>query len=278
MTLEEYKTKIRTIARSLEISEPITEAVIDLIRPHIELFRHEGGTAGQFGGNPALPDDVPWPVDGEFPGSPEEPVPFAASINCSQLPLDILDIDLPRDGQLLFFSTLDFDDQLGSIVHVPAHATARERHAPEDTYPAPMHSSTLGARVGWSYPYEGPILEDLYRQSSEDHPYHHEDFQRLIKEGPMPDECLIQIGGYFEAPQGHPLWMVEGAPEDWVVLAKITVRDGFRSNTEEEASEYWRNDDADPDGNECCFFYTIRTTDLAGRHFDRAATFLQEFN
>lgn len=262
MTLEEYVTSIRAVALSRNISDPVTEAVIGLVRPHIELFQQEGGTAGQFGGNPALPPDVPWPTLSAYQGQPSEPVAFAASVQCSQLPLDGIDIDVPRNGQLLFFSALDHDDDRGSMVYVPADANAVERSAPEGMSYGPMPASALGVRVGWSTPLGDPMLTDLANQSREDHPYRQADFRYLLWHAPAPGEHLIQIGGNVATEEEHPLWLVEQPYRDWTTLAEFTVEPGFRSGT---------------DGNGCYFFYSIRKADLTNRRFDRVETWLIDY-
>jgi hypothetical protein len=56
----------------------------------------EGAPAGQRGGLPRLPVDMPWPA------SPSGPLPFVASLDCAAVPR-VDDLALPADGSLLFF-------------------------------------------------------------------------------------------------------------------------------------------------------------------------------
>ena len=73
----------------------------------------------------------------------DEPIPFVASIDCGALPPGALDIALPADGCLLFFTDYDdFNAGDSRVIYVPEGTPTAERAAryPEDTYGRfPLH-------------------------------------------------------------------------------------------------------------------------------------------
>ncbi|WP_190111151.1 YwqG family protein [Streptomyces cinnamoneus] len=122
----------------------VAERWIALLRPAARLVpvpepRPEDVVVGRLGGLPALPEGMEWPVwEGHGPLS------FIASVDCGALPAGALDIPLPADGTLAFFS---FDGQIDDceafvcvddpatwagtrVVHIPAGAAVTERPLP----------------------------------------------------------------------------------------------------------------------------------------------------
>ncbi|WP_159106795.1 hypothetical protein [Streptomyces rishiriensis] len=74
---------------------------------------------GRFGGPLLLPPDTPDPAH-----------PFVASIDLAALPADATDLPLPPAGHLLLFAfpeTADYDETLGSVIHVPVGTAVTER-------------------------------------------------------------------------------------------------------------------------------------------------------
>ncbi|MEU8789300.1 DUF1963 domain-containing protein [Streptomyces sp. NPDC048643] len=79
--------------------------------------------AGRTGGLPPLPE-------GAERGRQADP--FVLVVDCAALPRDYLDIDLPPDGQLLFFTTFEYEPEDSAVLHVPAGVPSAERPLPED--------------------------------------------------------------------------------------------------------------------------------------------------
>lgn len=74
-----------------------------------------------YGGKPQFPADVPWPThDGE-------PMVFLAQIACRELPDDLWGGVGPRDGWLLFFMSVDIDENglTGSVLHISERGPER---------------------------------------------------------------------------------------------------------------------------------------------------------
>ncbi|SME89469.1 DUF1963 domain-containing protein [Streptomyces sp. Amel2xC10] len=86
--------------------------------------RENARPAGRTGGLPALPDGVGWPDGRE---------PLVLTVDCAALPRDVLDIELPADGHLLFFTDIEYPPESSMVLHVPAGAPTTER-APTYTY------------------------------------------------------------------------------------------------------------------------------------------------
>lgn len=120
---------------------------VGLLRPALSLRAlgpDESAVAAYLGGEPLLPADVQWPVwEGHGPLS------FVGAVDCGQVPVDELDISLPRAGQLVFFyfdglgdSAVVYSDP-DSVVHgtrvlyVPEDADVAPRTAPEGATPFP---------------------------------------------------------------------------------------------------------------------------------------------
>ncbi|MFD6950203.1 MULTISPECIES: hypothetical protein [unclassified Nocardiopsis] len=127
-SFEEY----RDSARRSGVPKHAIDTALRLARPQIALSPTDEGAGvlvGRYGGLPSLPPDVAWD------GAPD----FVASVDCAALPGGALDIPLPRDGQLLFFSARrDPEGAAGGVVvvHVPAGTATAERIPEEGTPPA----------------------------------------------------------------------------------------------------------------------------------------------
>ncbi len=86
-------------------------------RPCLSLVRHgelpepsreNARPAARTGGIPALPDGVNWPEVRE---------PLVLSVDCAVLPQGALDIELPAEGHLLFFTEVEYPPE-----HPPPNA------------------------------------------------------------------------------------------------------------------------------------------------------------
>ncbi|WOX07690.1 DUF1963 domain-containing protein [Streptomyces sp. N50] len=84
--------------------------------------RENARPAARTGGLPALPDGVNWPDGGE---------PLVLSVDCAALPQGVLDIELPVDGHLLFFTDIEYPPESSAVLHIPAGA-GRAEHSETD--------------------------------------------------------------------------------------------------------------------------------------------------
>ncbi|MFJ2393780.1 DUF1963 domain-containing protein [Streptomyces sp. NPDC087843] len=109
----------------------VARELAGLLRPCVLLVKYEDlpehgradlRPAGRTGGLPSLPEGVEWP-DGAGP--------FVLSVDCAALPRDCLDIELPADGALLFFTTFKYEPDDSAVLHVPAGVPTAERPLPE---------------------------------------------------------------------------------------------------------------------------------------------------
>ncbi len=135
-----YEENVMALAR-----RPIEDVLAERRSPGILLARTWPIGApppgrSHLGGLPCLPREMPWPRH----GGNDTPLHFLAQIDCSELP----DLDgaspLPRDGDLLFFASVDNellwrDCKTSRVIFVPPNArTEEERPLPPDI-----------PRIGW---------------------------------------------------------------------------------------------------------------------------------
>lgn len=264
----------KAIARDIPADD--VERWLATARPCVTLTLHgDGPVAGRLGGPLLLPADAPDPA-----------YPLIASIDLAALPTGATDLPLPADGHLLLFAYPDedfddSDDNLGSVVHVPAGATVVERDKPVGLEYDPYSETTRHVP-------EGPLMAvaDLSL------PHHHlacfpeEPRIRHLPGHPRAEELVaawdatrrdagiwgsLQIGGYSNqaavdtdpvtdavsaalgaVEAGRSDWPVSDDVSDWVLIADwhldITGLEG--------ASVHW----------------SIQREDLAARRFDRAIT------
>jgi hypothetical protein len=136
---------------------PIEDVLAERCSPGILLVRTwpigaPASGRSNLGGLPCLPRDMPWPRHGEH----DTPLHFLAQIDCRELP----DLEgaspLPRDGDLLFFASVDDqllwrDGKTSRVIFVPpALRTEEERPLPPDM-----------PRIGWPQGYSGRGRSDV---------------------------------------------------------------------------------------------------------------------
>ncbi|MBY8840476.1 YwqG family protein [Streptomyces sp. SP2-10] len=270
---------LHSLART-HLPADIAERWIGLLRPGLSL-EHAAHSdvpsppvVGRLGGLPALPGDVEWP---EWEG--HGPLSFIASVNCTALPSDALDIDLPTDGTLAFFY---FDGQLDDgrsrvdprvpesmagarVLYIPAGVAVAEREAPEGI--RPYSEVALTARMRMTAPYLWhPLVYREFASASDDHPLWDEDFREALWD---IGASVHQIGGHADPDQdevesevahgalGCPPWNDPRIQEEalrWVLLAQF--------GSDEHAGMMW--------GDLGTLYWLIRPEDLAERRFDRA--------
>ncbi|WP_326569670.1 YwqG family protein [Amycolatopsis rhabdoformis] len=156
-----WRERLAALARDRLPAEAV-EPWLGLVRPAVHLVREgDGEPVGQLGGDPALPDDVAWPVWDE-----RGPLTFIGSVDCARLPPEL--DTLPEHGTLLFFyfdGRYDEDDDLpaepedldgNQVIFVPAGTPTTERAAPVEHLAYPRRE--LHARLVGSAPDVGHVL------------------------------------------------------------------------------------------------------------------------
>jgi len=145
--------------------------------------------AARTGGFPALPDGV---------NRSDGKEPLVLSVDCAALPHGALDIELPVDGQLLFFTEIEYPPESSEVLHIPAAAVrTTERFATcqldgEDAQSRVYEPRTLYPVTGLTFDSEwqgGPQTSTL------------DGFEEAVLDlafgGPRPGVC-VRIGGYSD--------------------------------------------------------------------------------
>ena len=178
-----------------------------------ETRRADVRSAGRTGGLPALPEGVEWPNG----------APFVLTVDCAALPRDSIDIELPLDGQLLFFTTFKYEPEDSAVLHVPPGVPTTddplskdlddheaEPYEPRTLYPLPG----LSIDHDW---YSAPATAHFADGGTD----HHEVLDRFVEavvngvqDGPPPN-AVAQIGGFSNQ------WQVPPDQDGLVLLAQI---------------------------------------------------------
>jgi hypothetical protein len=239
--MDELQT-YREAARNRSVPEPVIDWWLQLAQRQAGLHKHGGGpVVGHFGGNPSLPADVEWPVDHHC--GKDNPIPFVASIDCGALPPGALDIAVPEDGCLLFFTDYDdFNAGDSRVIYVPEGTPTAERAAPTDTYGRfPLHYAPH-----WGLPDDDDLSVSSFGPDS---PYHQHNLGGLTWDlGWGPDVAAMTLGGYVSKIQDNPL-----PDESWVLLAETSVGEDTFGEPRGIAVIHW----------------IIPQEDLAEKRFDR---------
>lgn len=120
---------VHETAAEYDVPGPVAQEFMSRFRPCLYLVPHKEvppsrrenvRSAARTGGLPALPDGVDWP---------EGRAPLVLSVDCAALPHDVLDIELPADGHLLFFTEIEYPPESSVVLHIPAGARTTERAA-----------------------------------------------------------------------------------------------------------------------------------------------------
>ncbi|WP_198545915.1 YwqG family protein [Actinacidiphila yeochonensis] len=261
------------------------ERWLSLLRPAACLEKATGSdpVVGQLGGTPRLPAGTDWPVwEGHGPLS------FVASVDCAGLAvgaLDIaLDIALPSDGTLLFFS---FDGQVDDgealvlpddpetrpgarVLFVPAGEATEERTAPEGLPPYPRVPLTARVRVTAPDP-SHPLIQRTFGPDARfgrAHPVVAEEFLDAL--WALRDGTGHQIGGHADPVQNpvelevaHALLGGRVAWDDPRLLAEANrLLPLAQIDSDGDAGMLW--------GDVGTLYWLIRPEDLAERRFDEA--------
>ncbi|MEF9903953.1 DUF1963 domain-containing protein [Streptomyces sp. P9-A2] len=126
-----YTDEFRVFARRHGVSDDSITRIMWMMQPSVHLrildpseVGPDDLVVGHTGGLPELPEDVPW--DGDV---------YVAGLDLAAIPEQPLDLGLPREGQLLFFTNRGYDDEEPApVVHVPAGTVTAVRPAPSGAY------------------------------------------------------------------------------------------------------------------------------------------------
>jgi hypothetical protein len=186
---------------------PVAQELMARARPCLYLVLHKevpasrrenARPAARTGGLPALPEGVDWPEGRE---------PLVLSVDCAALPHDVLDIELPTDGRLLFFTEIEYPPESSVVLHIPAGARTTERSA---TYA--FHGEAMQVRVyepRTLYPVAGLTLDSGWEGGPQTCAFLDGDgaeevldsFEEAVLDmafgGHRPGAC-VQIGGFSD--------------------------------------------------------------------------------
>ncbi|MFF7645225.1 DUF1963 domain-containing protein [Streptomyces canus] len=108
---------------------PVAQELLAGARPCLHLVpfqsltpaqQEEARPAARTGGLPCLPYGADWPDGLE---------PLVLTVDCAALPHEALDIELPSDGSLLFFTEIEYEPESSVVLHVPGGVRTTERSA-----------------------------------------------------------------------------------------------------------------------------------------------------
>lgn len=234
--------------RAAALLKDMTDEAIDrwlgLARPILRLGQDGSGpVVGHFGGLPALPASVAWPDD----------TVHLASLDLASLPREAIDLALPDDGTLIFFTQTYSVPTVGQVIHVPAGTPVTEAPPPDGTQSV-YDRVTLRVTPDWSLP-ESPSNSLAYRSEHHDD----EDVYRSVvwslgDDGRTEDDVAV-LGGFGVSNSGGLGVPVKSETE--VLLAEFFL-------TEDMVGDDFETDYA-------TLFYVITRDDLAAHRFDRVS-------
>jgi hypothetical protein len=206
------------------VPAPVARELMAGTRPCLYLVQHKevpeslrdnARAAARTGGLPALPDGVDWPEGRE---------PLVLSVDCSALPHDVLDIELPADGDLLFFTEISYPPESSAALHVPAGAPTTERAASYEFNGEAMEARVYEPRK--LYPVPGLTLDSDWQGGPRTSEFLDgdgaedalESFEEAVRDlafgGRRPGAC-VQIGGFSDP------WDMAPDEGDLVLFAQI---------------------------------------------------------
>ncbi|MFJ5301960.1 DUF1963 domain-containing protein [Streptomyces sp. NPDC088350] len=203
---------------------PVAQELMAGTRPCLYLVQHKevpaslrenARPAARTGGLPALPDGAEWPEGRE---------PLVLSVDCAALPHDALDIELPADGHLLFFTEISYPPESSVVLHVPAGARTTERAATYEFRGEAMETRVYEPRVLYPVPgltldsdrQEGPqTSEFLNGDGAEEALERFEEAVRDLAFGGQRAGACVQIGGFSES------WDMAPDEGDLVLFAQM---------------------------------------------------------
>ncbi|WP_106960801.1 DUF1963 domain-containing protein [Streptomyces sp. 351MFTsu5.1] len=225
MTFSLQQELVLRTARSHGVPEPVAQEMLRSARPCLHLVpfqnltpaqQEEARPAARTGGLPALPDGVDWPDGRE---------PLVLTVDCAALPSGALDIELPRDGRLLFFTEIEYEPESSVVLHIPAGVRTTERSAaydiegdpaqvtvyqPDDLYPVPG--------LTWAPDWRDAPGTSAFLDGGADRDDLLDDFEdaaRTAAAGGASHGVDVQLGG-FSSP-----WQLAPDEGELVLLAQI---------------------------------------------------------
>ncbi|MEV5953260.1 DUF1963 domain-containing protein [Streptomyces sp. NPDC051987] len=216
---------LRTAARH-GVPGPVAQELLAGSRPCVHLVpfqdltpaqQEEARPAARTGGLPSLPDGVDWP-DGRDP--------LVLTVDCAALPRAALDIELPSDGSLLFFTQIEYEPESSVVLHVPAGVRTTERPATYELDGEPEQVRVYQPDV--LYPVPGLTVSPDWRDSPATSAFldsggiarddildDFEEATRRAAAGGASHGVAVQLGG-FSSP-----WQTAPDEGDLVLLAQI---------------------------------------------------------
>ncbi|MGW3423954.1 DUF1963 domain-containing protein [Streptomyces phaeochromogenes] len=156
--------------------------------------------------------------------------PLLLTVNCAALPPDVLDIELPADGHLLFFTDLEYPPESSMVLHVSAGAQTTEQAA---TYE--LDGETIPVRFyepHTLYPVVGLTLENNWHCAAPEtltfldgdgDPNVLGDFEDAVLDmafGGTRPAVRVQIGGFCD-PWDMVPWDIAPDAGDLVLFAQM---------------------------------------------------------
>ncbi|MFD4767309.1 DUF1963 domain-containing protein [Streptomyces niveus] len=234
---------------------------LDLVRPAVRFRMREDGdgpAVWRYGGEPNLPDEMPWPVK-----EGEGPLNYMGALDCAGIPRHELDIPLPADGTLLFFlhdNYADWDSlDRARVVYVPASAATSPRQLPEET-------------VGGDNFYDGEdflVVDRAVPTMPDTDTY-------MIDALGIPQNAKDALGGLqwdLDGEVGDWLYQIGGHPT-WIQNPHVESEGFIGTGNEKEDLAYLERDwlllAMTPGSGDGTFYWFMRSADLADGRFDRA--------
>lgn len=225
MTTSIVEQLVQRTAEKHGVPGPVAQELFADSRPCLHLVPFESLTpaqqeearpAARTGGLPSLPDGVDWPEGRD---------PLLLTVDCATLPHGVLDIELPPDGQLLFFVEIEYEPESSVVLHVPADVPTTQRPASYELDGEPEHVTVYQPNVLYPVPgltpgpdwRDGPATSAFLEGGADrdDILDRFEDAVRDAAAGGASHGVSIQLGGFSSPWQGAP---DEG---DLVLLAQI---------------------------------------------------------
>ncbi|WP_238005584.1 YwqG family protein [Dactylosporangium sp. AC04546] len=272
-----HRGELEQLARRW-LAPGIADRFMALVRPAIRLCAPgpDDQPVGQLGGEPALPDGMPWPTWAD-----DEPLSLVLAIGFDRLVGYEVDIDLPLAGSLLFFrpgpeSARD-PDPGARLIYVPPGTAVSRRRPPSGTYVYPLKRLAARTVLTWPHGCE-PVLMAQFGsfaqadqviwgqqrdgQSFQDALWRHQ----VVLDRGEPDH---QIGGYACTVQNSIVYQAAGA-----ALGHYNYQGAaFAAEAAMWTALLQVSEDTDVDmgwGDGALLYWAVRTTDLSARNFSRA--------
>lgn len=202
--------RILPTAQAVGLSARECRSVLAACRPSVavDLAEARGDlphSASCLGGQPALPDDLPWPTD-----DADRPLRFVGQFACSELALARL-ADVPDEGLIsVFLDAFDDEPKTARVFYFSLKRDLMRRAAPTGVEESPRHRPTFHTIP--SLPRPGSLE---YSELSLDDDAEEAYFQLLMEVEEKLHPCQLRCGGHppfsdeegcYPQPGGHQRW------------------------------------------------------------------------